>query len=44
MRLTVSQFILFYKIPPIFCRPGYESFKKFYIGYYSGIDGGGIAV
>jgi len=27
-----------------FCRPGYESFKQFYIGYYSGIDGGGVAV
>ncbi len=27
-----------------FCRPSYESFKKFYIGYYSGIDGGGVAV
>jgi hypothetical protein len=27
-----------------FCRPGYESFKKFYISYYSGIDGGGVAV
>ena len=27
-----------------FCRPGYESYKQFYIGYYSGIDGGGIAI
>ena len=27
-----------------FCRPGYESYKQFYIGYYSGIDGGGVAV
>ena len=27
-----------------FCRPGYESFKQFYIGYYSGIDGDGVAV
>ena len=27
-----------------FCRPSYESFKQFYIGYYSGIDGGGVAV
>ena len=27
-----------------FCRPGYESYKQFHIGYYSGIDGGGIAI
>lgn len=27
-----------------FCRPGYESYKQFYIGYYSGIDGGGVPV
>ena len=29
---------------PYFCRPGYESLKQFYISYYSGIDGGGVAV
>jgi len=27
-----------------FCRPGYESYKQFYIGYYSGSNGGGVSV
>ena len=27
-----------------FCRPGYESFKQFYIGYYSGPGGSGVSV
>lgn len=27
-----------------FCRPGYESYKQFYIGYYSGPGGSGVSV
>jgi hypothetical protein len=27
-----------------FCKTGYESYKQFYIGYYSGPDGSGVSV
>jgi hypothetical protein len=27
-----------------FCRTGYESYKQFYIGYYSGTNGSGVGV
>jgi hypothetical protein len=27
-----------------FCRAGYESYKQFYIGYYSGPQGSGVSV
>jgi hypothetical protein len=27
-----------------FCKAGYESYKQFYIGYYSGSDGSGVSV
>ena len=27
-----------------FCKAGYESYKQFYIGYYSGPDGAGVSV
>lgn len=27
-----------------FCKAGYESYKQFYIGYYSGPDGSGVSV
>ena len=27
-----------------FCRAGYESYKQFYIGYYSGPEGSGVSV
>ena len=26
------------------CKVGYESYKQFYIGYYSGLDGSGVSV
>lgn len=27
-----------------FCKTGYESYKQFYIGYYSGSEGSGVSV
>jgi hypothetical protein len=27
-----------------YCRVGYESYKQFYIGYYSGPEGSGVSV
>ena len=27
-----------------FCKVGYESYKQFYIGYYSGPDGSGVSI